>query len=68
MVSKDSGVVLNAESDEFSTYVIAYGDNPPSPVVPTGDSVPCVLLIAIALLAIASIGIMHLASKRRAGA
>ena len=40
VVSKDSGVVLNAESDEFSTYVIAYGDNPPSPVAPTGDSVP----------------------------
>ena len=73
VVSKDSGVVLNAESDEFSTYVIAYGDNPPSPVAPpspaasTGDSVPPALLIAIALLAIVSAGIVCFASKRSAG-
>ena len=73
VVSKNSDVVLNAESDEFSTYVIAYGDNPPSPVAPTpsaptGDSVPHTLLIAIALVAFASIGIMRFASKRRTGA
>ena len=67
VVSKDSGVVLNAESDEFSTYIIAYGDNPPSPAAPTGDSVPRALLIAIALLAIASIGIMRYASKHSTG-
>ena len=67
VVSKDSGVVLNAESDEFSTYVIAYGDNPPSPAASTGDSVPPALLIAIALLAIVSAGIVCFASKRSAG-
>ena len=73
VVSKNSDVVLNAESDEFSTYVIAYGDNPQSPVAPTpsaptGDSVPHTLLIAIALVAFSSIGIMRFASKRRTGA
>ena len=40
----------------------------PTPAAPTGDSIPRTLLIAIALLAIASIGVMRFASKRRTDA